>query len=115
MSEETRGAYRPQVGDTVRHQSWTGTAVEVLAVGKHKFFAVESDGHETTFNIDGRWVKVEPTPADRWMLIRADGSQVPSCSESAHLGLFRAGNLDHCFPDQAPHRVARFSFAGWEG
>lgn len=106
MSEETRGAYKPQVGDTVRSEHWSDTRdLTVTAVGESTFLArFTSEGPEQQFPIAAAsgWVKVEPTPADRWHVYRADEFLTSYRTKEAAL------------ENYPPCRVARFSFAGWE-
>lgn len=71
-------AYKPQVGDTVRSDVGSAQYTVKLGPDSDGYWLIEdTDGEWTLETIgDGHWVKVEPTPADRYLVFRANGAQV---------------------------------------
>jgi hypothetical protein len=102
--------YTPAVGDTVRRADVSGTlALEMIvtAVGEGSFLAKgASFGGEVKCEIRLGWVKVEPTPADRFMVFDDHGVAVVTM-QSFHIEA-NARNLA-----SGAYRVARFVFAEW--
>jgi hypothetical protein len=63
--------YIPQVGDRVRHKTWTDAVptLTITAVGEKRWLAKDDFGHESMYSFDSHWLKV-PDPLvfpERWM------------------------------------------------
>lgn len=100
--------YTPKVGDTVRSAEWRDSeqVVVVTAVGRELILAVDDDG-ESVFPLLRPWVKVEPTPADRYA-VWVNGRDNDLWS-NWYTCLVDATEV----AERHEGRVARFSFAEW--
>jgi hypothetical protein len=101
-----------EVGAVVRN-SGSSNELTVTAVGKHYFLATSGGAErEGQYVINGPWVKVEPTPADYYIVIDKDGD-ARADYRSADSAIGDANDRNRSDSVYVPYRVARYTFAEW--
>ncbi len=107
----TEPVYVPKIGDTIRDPLWPeGNTAVVKFVGDHFVIGDKSWAPDVAFHREGAWdrgaawVKVEPTPADRYAVCHDEAGGF--CWLRTEGAKAYALNFDGA-------RVARFTFAEW--